>query len=96
MNGKMVVNFETGRTRLGHLNQRFTPAKNIPDIDVLLGHSLGGEVLAERWRDKALRLFRKCACPVAIVLAWIVTQGTIWPAVDLLLGLLIPRKPPFG
>ena len=96
MNGKMVVNFEAGRTRLGHLNQRLIPAKNIPDVDVLLGHSLCREVLAERWRDKEIHLFRKRACPVAIVLAWVVAQGTIWPAVDLLLGLLIPRKPPLG
>ncbi|VFS68082.1 Uncharacterised protein [Kluyvera cryocrescens] len=38
-NGKVVVQLKTRRTRLCDLNQRLTPAVNIPDEDVVFGQA---------------------------------------------------------
>lgn len=53
---KMKVELEARRSRLGDLDQRLAPAKDIADINILLGKPGGGEVFAERRRAEALGL----------------------------------------
>ncbi len=56
---KMKVELEARRSRLGDLDQRLAPAKDIADINVLLGKPGGGEVFAERRRAEPLGLLGK-------------------------------------
>ena len=86
----MKVELEARRSRLGDLDQRLAPAKDIADINILLGEPGGGEVFAERRRAEALGLLGEFTHPVGIVFARIVAQRAVRPAVYFLLRLLIP------
>ena len=92
----MKVELEARRSRLGDLNQRVAPAKDIADIDVLLGKPGGGEVFAERRRTEPLGLLGEVTDPVGIVFARIVAQRAVRTAVDFFLRLLVPFETAFA
>ncbi|MNP51373.1 hypothetical protein D3C76_1456840 [compost metagenome] len=89
---KMVVKLKARRARLRDLNQRIAPAKNVADKDVFLGQTLGRQILTKCWRNKKLCLLGEFPRPVRVVLARIMAQRALRPAVDFFLGLLIPRQ----
>ncbi len=96
MNAEMVVKLEARRARLGYLNQGIAPAVDITDKHVLFDEPFGGKILAKRGGNEELRLLRKLGFPVLIVLARIVAQRALGPAVDFLFGLLVTRQPKVG
>ena len=87
---KMKVELEARRARLGDLDQRLAPAKDIANVDVLFGEPGGGEVFAERRGAEPIGLLGEFTDPVGIVFARIMTQRAVRPAVDFLLRLLVP------
>ena len=96
MNAEMVVELEARRARLRHLNQGIAPAVDITNKHVLFGEPFSGEIFTKRGSNEEIRLLGELRLPVLIVLARIVAQRALRPAVDLLFGLLVARKPEVG